>query len=152
MTDRKARVTDMDASSTTTQQLREALLNSGLIDWVSLSDVDSRAAKMCRGLPRPQRQEIALDTIRSLVSEGLFTAGNLDTEDGRFAAFDEPLDQTMTRIREVYVGRYDDTIKWAYRFWFELTDKGTEAATATERGREIAQNVEEDMRRRAESN
>jgi hypothetical protein len=58
----------------------------------------------------------------------------------------------MTRIREVYVGRYDDTIKWAYRFWFELTDKGTEAATATERGREIAQNVEEDMRRRAESN
>jgi hypothetical protein len=73
MTDRKARVTDIDASSTTTQQLREALLNSGLIDWVSLSDVDFRAAKLCRELPRPQRQEITLDTIRSLVSEGLFT-------------------------------------------------------------------------------
>jgi hypothetical protein len=57
----------------------------------------------------------------------------------------------MTRIREVYVGRYDGTIKWAYRFWFELTDNGTEAAMATERGREIAQNVEEDMRRRADA-
>jgi hypothetical protein len=51
----------MDAPSTTTQQPREALLNSGLIDWLSLSDVDSRAAKLCRELPRPQRQEIALD-------------------------------------------------------------------------------------------
>jgi hypothetical protein len=27
------------------------------------------------------------------------------------------------------------TIEWAFRFWFDLTDKGTEAAMATEGGR-----------------
>jgi hypothetical protein len=152
MTDRKDKVIDMDASSNTTQQLRQKLLNAGLIDWVSLSEVNSEAALLCPDLPRPQRQEIALNTIRSLVSEGLFAAGNLDTENGRFAAFDEPLDQTMARIRDVYIDRYDETIEWAFRFWFDLTDKGTDAAIATESGREIARKVEEDMRRRAESN
>jgi hypothetical protein len=152
ITDGKDKVIDVDAASNTTQQLRQELLNAGLIDWVSLSEVNSEAALLCPDLPKPQRQEIALNTMRSLVSEGLFAAGNLDTEVGRFAPFDEPLDQTMARIRDVYVDRYDETIEWAFRFWFDLTDEGTEAAMATESGREIVRKVEEDMRRRAVSN
>jgi hypothetical protein len=58
----------------------------------------------------------------------------------------------MARIRDVYLDRYDETIEWAFRFWFDLTDEGTEAAMATESGREIVRKVEEDMRRRAVSN
>ena len=132
------------------RRLREELLNAGLIDWVSMSEADGRAAKYCPEVLKPQRQELVLDTLRELVDEGLFTAGSLDTPDGRFGAFDEALDDVMARIRSAYVDNYDDTSRWVFRFWFELTDKGTDAAQETERGREIARAVEADMRRLAE--
>ncbi|MGJ6127216.1 hypothetical protein QN239_32045 [Mycolicibacterium sp. Y3] len=131
------------------RRLRQELLHGGLIDWVSLVDADARAAKYCPDLPKPQRHELLLDTLRELVAEGLFLAGSLDTPDGRFAAFDEPLDEVMARIRHAYIDNNNDRDHWVWRFWFKLTDKGTAAATETDRGREIARSVEEDMRRLA---
>ncbi|MGJ6127220.1 hypothetical protein QN239_32065 [Mycolicibacterium sp. Y3] len=131
------------------RNLRQELLYDGLYDWVSLAEADSDADKFCPDVPEPQRRELLLDTLRELVVEGLFDAGSLDTPDGRFAAFDEPLDEVMARIRHAYIDCNDDTSHWVFRFWFELTDKGTAVATETDYGRELARGVEEDVRRLA---
>ncbi len=34
--------------------------------------------------------------------------------------------------------------EWVYRFWLNLTEKGKQAATATEQGQRVARKVEED--------
>ncbi|MGJ6127227.1 hypothetical protein QN239_32110 [Mycolicibacterium sp. Y3] len=130
-------------------KLREELLYDGLSDWVSLADADSMATKYCPDVPQAQRQELVLSTLYTLVAEGLFLLGHRDTPDDRFAAFAEPLDESMAKIRHIYVGYYDTPIEWAFWIWLQITDKGTAAATETDRGREIARSVEEDMRRLA---
>ena len=129
--------------------LRQELLYAGLYDWVSLVEADSGAAKFCPEVPEPQRQELLLETLRAMVAEGLLLVGNRDTPDDRFVAFDEPLDEVMARIHHAYIDRNHDRDRWVWRFWFELTDKGTAAATETERGRELARSVEEHVRRPA---
>ncbi|MGJ6125672.1 hypothetical protein QN239_24165 [Mycolicibacterium sp. Y3] len=140
---------DTDTPPDCAGNLRQELLYDGLYDWVSLADANSDAVKFCPDVPKPQRQELLLEILRELVSEGLFLVGSLDNPDGRFAAFDEPLDEVMARIRHAYIDNNDDRSGWVFRFWFELTDKGTAAATETEYGRELARGVEEDVRRLA---
>ncbi|MGJ6125671.1 hypothetical protein QN239_24160 [Mycolicibacterium sp. Y3] len=138
-----------DTSPESAGGLREELLYDGLSDWVSLADADSKAAKYCPDVPQEQRQELVLDTLYTLVAEDLFLLGHRDTPDDRFAAFAEPLDESMAKIRHICVDYYDTPIEWAFWIWLQLTDKGTAAVTKTERGREIARGVEEDVRRLA---
>ncbi|MHA7665980.1 hypothetical protein [Mycolicibacterium sp. HS_4_1] len=139
-------VVDMD-NSDPARRLREELLYAGLADWVSLAEANSIASTGFPELPEEQRRELVVNTLRAMVVNGLFVAGGLDTSDGKFAPFDEPLEQTVANIRSTYVEQYD-TARWAFRFWFDLTDRGTAEATSTERGRELARGIDEDLLRR----
>ena len=131
-------------------KLRQQLLYDGLYDWVSLAQADSDGWKLCPELSERQQQELVVDTLRTMVTDGLFVVGHRDTPDDSVAAFDESLDEVMARIRHTYIDRNDDRSHWVFRFWFELTDEGYEAATATEYGRELARGIEEDVRRLAQ--
>ncbi|HEY1841533.1 MAG TPA: hypothetical protein VGG53_15175 [Mycobacterium sp.] len=64
---------------------RDEVLLRGLIDWVALQRVHARIARENSGEPLSVIQEKVLGLIRSLVTDGLFELGDLDTEDHRFA-------------------------------------------------------------------
>jgi hypothetical protein len=115
---------------------RDEVLLRGLIDWVALERVHSRVARENSGEPLSVVQDKVLDLIRSLVTDGLFEIGDLRTEDGRFAAWDTPLEESIQRIREVYVNKFDDEPEWWFFCWLDLTEKGQRVAEAIEARRE----------------
>jgi hypothetical protein len=53
-------------------------------------------------------QDKTLDLIRSLVSDGMFEVGDLMGEGGRFVAWKTPLNESIQRIRDVYVTKFED--------------------------------------------
>jgi hypothetical protein len=120
-------------------RLREELLHDGLVEEVSLSEVDSRVLQQYPNAPLAERQAITMDTIRSMISDGLFEVGDLHGEGGQFVAPDEPFDASMQRIHHAYVTNHANRMGWVFAFWLKLTDKGRQVATSTERGRKIAE-------------
>jgi hypothetical protein len=145
---------ESSAEGTTTAKgkLRWELLTDGLADdCVSLSLVDSRVYQQYPTATLAERWAITLDAIREMVSEGLFEVGDRSGGNDRFAAFDEPLDASMKKIRDAYVANYDDRLGWVFRFWLELTEKGRHVVTSTERGRLFAQEVAEASKRALEA-
>jgi broad specificity phosphatase PhoE len=54
----------------------------------------------------------------------------------------------MQRICDAYLTHRDDRLRWVYRFWLDLTDKGEHLAPLTEQGRRVARDVEEQLARR----
>jgi hypothetical protein len=115
---------------------RDEVLLRGLIDWVALERVHSRVARENAGEPLAVIQEKVLDLIRSLVTDGLF---DLATPNHRFGAWDGPLDESIQRIRDVYVNQFDDDPEWWFYCWLKLTEKGRKLAEAIEASRESAQ-------------
>jgi len=118
---------------------REEVLLRGLIDWVALERIHSRVARENEGAPLAVVQEKVLDLIRSLVSEGLFEVGDLAGEDGRFGAWRTTLDESIDRIRDVYVNNFADESAWWFCCWLDLTDEGQKIAEAIEASRNSVQ-------------
>ena len=110
---------------------REEVLVRGLIDWVALERVRRRVARENAGEPLSVIQDKTLDLIRSLVSDGIFEVGDLMGEGGRFVAWKTPLDESIQRIRDVYVTKFEDEKEW-WCCWLRLTDKGQQVAEAIE--------------------
>lgn len=71
-------------------------------------------------------QNKTLELIQSLVSKGLFELGDITGEDGRFAPSRGTLNQSIQRVRDVYVARFDDQDVWRWYCWLDLTEKGRE--------------------------
>ena len=117
-------------SSTTRQKTREELLTSGLSDWVHLYEVHSQVEHDNPGASSDQVQAETLDTIRSLVADGLFEIGDLSGPGGQFAAWKTPLEESIRRISKVYLDHFEDETAWIWVFWFALTDKGRQVAEA----------------------
>lgn len=117
---------------------REEVLLRGLIDWVALERVHRRVAREHPGEPLSVIQDKTLDLIRSLVSDGLFEVGDLSGEGGRFVAWNTPLDESIQRIRDVYVPKFGDESAWWFCCWLDLTDKGQQVAEAIEASAESA--------------
>lgn len=104
-------------------------MTGGLDDEVSLGEVHTRVGRLYATLPLPERQTLALEAVRSLVSEGLFELRDLSTrQDGRFAAFTEPLEASMARVHDAYITHHDERAGWVFRDWLELTDTGNRVA------------------------
>jgi hypothetical protein len=110
---------------------REEVLRWGLIDWVELDRIHWYVAKENPGKPLSVIQDKTLELIHSLVSEGLFTLGDL-TENCHFAAWAAPLEESIRRIREAYVANFDDKNAWPWFCWLDLTKKGRQVAEAIE--------------------
>lgn len=111
---------------------RDEVLLRGLIDWVALSSVHRAVEQETSRQPLAVIQHKVLDLIRSLVTDGFFELGDLATPDHRFGAWDAPLDESIARIRDVYVNQFEDDPAWWFYCWLDLTDKGIKLAEALE--------------------
>lgn len=107
---------------------REKILIQGLIDWVDLARIHWHVTQENPSAPPSEVQQKTLGTIRSLVADGLFELGDLSGEDGRFAAWETPLDESMKRIYDLYVKHFDNNSLWIWECWLNLTDKGEQVA------------------------
>ena len=118
---------------------RDEVLLRGLIDWVALERVHRRVAGENAGEPLATIQDKVLDLIHSLVTDGLFELGDLATPNHRFGAWDAPLDESIQRIRDVYVNQFDDDPEWWFYCWLKLTEKGRKLAEAIEANQDSGQ-------------
>ncbi|ORW06358.1 hypothetical protein [Mycobacterium kyorinense] len=119
-----------ESITTAREKTREELLLGGLGDWVHLYQVHYHVQKNHPGFTVEQVKTETLDTIRSLVTDGLFTVGDLSGPNGSFAAWDIPLEESIKRISNAYIDQFDDETAWTWVFWLALTDKGRHAAAA----------------------
>jgi len=121
---------DVNSPHTTAREL----LTSGLDDWVHLYEVHAQVARDNPHATTAQVQQKTLDTIRSLVAQGLFDVGDLGGPGGEFAAWTTPLDESIRRIAAAYIGHFDDESAWIWKFWLALTDQGRRTAEAIQAG------------------
>ena len=64
-----------------------------------------------------ERQKLVLTTIRSLLTDGLMQIGDLPGADGKFPAWDGPVDAVLERLSDRFVRQYDDPTAWDYSIW-----------------------------------
>ena len=101
-------------------KLRGELLVSGLADDVPLAQIESIITRDDLAQTIGAQQKLLLDTVRSLVSEGLM----------EFAGWGEvPLDKAMLRLQDLFVNHHDDPGSWAFAIWLTLTGAGKHLAT-----------------------
>ena len=112
------------------RKTRDELLISGLHDWVHLYETHSQVEHDNPGARLTEVQHETLETIRSLVSDGLFEVGGLSGPGGEFEAWDSPVEESISRISAAYIGQFEDESAWIWVFWLALTDKGRQLAQA----------------------
>lgn len=106
---------------------RESILLRGLSDWVALDRIHGDVSETMPGAPAAAIQTATLDLIHDVVEEGLFELGDV-TGDRGFSAWATPLNESMERIRRVYVAGFDNQYVWPWYCWLNLTDKGEQVA------------------------
>lgn len=111
---------------------REEVLLWGLVDWVELDRIHQYVADEDPTETSSTIQNRTLSLIRSLVGDGLFLVGDLNTDDRRFKAWNVSLDEAIQRIRDAYVVNFEDRTRWPWFCWLNLTDTGREVAEAIE--------------------
>jgi len=118
---REPEITSQDA-------LRDCILRSGHNDFVSMADVQSC---ICGGLLADlsnERQQLVVDTVRSLLEDGLVEIGVIPGRDNPgFKTWPGTVDEVMTRFVDRFIGHYDNPLQWQYAIWLNLTGKGQQA-------------------------
>jgi hypothetical protein len=112
---------------------RESILIEGLDDWVDLGRIHRNVAQASPSLSLSEVQQKTLDTIRSLVSDGLFELGDLSGKGGHFVSWQASLEDSMKIIYDVYITHFDDRDLWYWYCWLNLTTKGEQVAEPLER-------------------
>jgi len=107
---------------------RVELLSRGMADWVHLGEIHYQVEQDNPDFTVEQTQHATLETIRSLVRDGLFEVGDISGPNGRFATWDTPLEDSVECISATYIGQFADETAWIWRFWLSITDKGRHAA------------------------
>jgi hypothetical protein len=120
--------------TTALERVRRELLLGALEGPLPLTAVDSSVTQQNRSAPDTEVQNATLETIRSLVGEGLVVLGDLSGETGRFVAWGGSLEESMQKISDLYVHNYDDPGTWIWSAWLELTHKGEQVARALQDG------------------
>jgi hypothetical protein len=115
-----------------TRPPRDEVLLLGLVDWVPLERVHQAVVDADPGRPLAQIQQETVNLIGELASEGLFTIGDLTGEGSRFAPWTMTIDQSLQRIRDVYVDGFDNPDLWFWFCWLDLTEAGADVATPLE--------------------
>jgi hypothetical protein len=78
-------------------------------------------------------QQLVVDTVRSLLDEGLVEVGVIPTPSSPgFKTWPGTVDEVMTRFIDRFVGHYDDRHEWAYKIWLNSTPAGRQASTGNE--------------------
>jgi hypothetical protein len=120
--------------TTARENVRIELITDGIADYVDLGAVDSQVSRHNPSASVSEVQRETLETIRSLVSNGLFELGDLSGEGGSLVAWAGSLDESIRRVSDVYVAQYDDPPAWVFSAWLELTHKGEQVARALQEG------------------
>jgi hypothetical protein len=115
---------------TTTEIIRDNLLLKGLGRPVPLNAIDWKIKQQNPSASAAQVQNETLETIRTLVDDGLFRLG--DVNKFRFVASERPLDRSIRKISHRYVSHYHDPRRWMFSAWMKLTDKGQQLALSLE--------------------
>jgi hypothetical protein len=115
---------------TTTEIIRDNLLLKGLGRPVALNAIDWKIKQQNPSASDTQVQQETLETIRTLVDDGLFRLG--DVNKFRFVASKRSLDRSLDKISHRYVGHYGDPKRWMFSAWMKLTDKGQRLALSLE--------------------
>jgi hypothetical protein len=118
---------------TAQERLRMELLTSALYDWVPLIEVKTVIAQYELAETLAAQQDLALQTIRSLLEDGLMQIGALPGRGEKFPAWDLPIDTTMERLYDSFVRHYDNEL-WEFRIWLGLTESGRRLAKNFESG------------------
>ncbi len=117
-----------EPGSSAQDTLRGDILAVGVDDFVSLADV--RGCVDTGGLADTAAdcQQLVVDTVRSLLAEGLVEVGVLSPSSPGFKAWPGTLDEVMARFADRFVAHYDDRYEWAYKIWLNLTAKGRQVS------------------------
>ena len=68
--------------------------------------------------PSPPYQQLVVDTVRSLLVDGLAVVGDIPGQnDPGFKPWPGSVDEVMARFIALFVDRYEDRIEWEYRIW-----------------------------------
>jgi hypothetical protein len=110
--------------------LRAAILASGHDDWVSMADVRGNISRRRLADSPSDRQQLMLQTVRSLLQDGLVEVGDIPApgDPGFLLVWPGNTDEVMERLTDRIVGRYDDPDSWEYATWLNLTAKGEQAS------------------------
>jgi hypothetical protein len=127
----------MTEPGTTAQDaLRDCILASGHNDFVSMADVQSCISRGRLADSVAVRQQLVVDTVRSLLVDGLAEMGDIPgRDDPGFKTWPGTVDEVMTRFIDRFVGHYDDRLQWEYTIWLNLTAKGEQASADVVRKR-----------------
>jgi hypothetical protein len=77
---------------------------------------------------RPAQQSLALQTIRSLLEDGLMQVGDLPGPGETFPAWNLPIDAAMERLYDRFVRHNGDPDLWEFSIWLGLTESGKRLA------------------------
>jgi hypothetical protein len=110
------------------ERLRTELLTSGLHDWVPLIEVKTAITHYNLAETIPAQQSLALQTLRSLLEDGLMQIGDLPGTGENFPAWNLTVDAAMERVHDRFVRHYGDPEAWEFSIWLGLTESGKRLA------------------------
>jgi hypothetical protein len=115
--------------TTAEDALRGDILAMGCDDFVSMADVLGQISRGRLADSVAERQQLVVDTVRSLLVDGLVEVGVIPSlDDPGFRTWPGTVDEVMTRFIDRFVAHYDDRRGWEYAIWFNLTPEGEQAA------------------------
>ena len=125
-----------EAETTAQDILRDDILAGGHDDWVSMADVEGRIARGGLAELVADRQQLVVDTIRSLLLDGLIEVGVIPGRNNPgFKTWPGTTDEVMQRFTDLFIGHHDDPHAWEYAIWLNLTAKGEQASADVVRKR-----------------
>lgn len=115
---------------TTQDRLRNQLLRDGLGDALAVDQVVSLISHDHLAETAPDQQELALQTIRSLLVDGLVDIGDSTDEAGRLVHWELPADTAVARVRDRFVEHDDQPPARTSGIRLSLTASGRDLAEA----------------------
>lgn len=101
--------------------LAQGILQAGLDDWIPLAAIEGMARLLAGG---PGLREASLEAIEELLLNGLAEVG--EVSDGGFLAWNQPPDDALTRIKELW--EHTDPNTWGFSVWVSNTPIGDQEA------------------------
>jgi len=109
-------------------RLRAGLLISGLSDWVPLAEVETAIFHYRLSENERTRKDLAVQTVRSLLEDGLMRIGDLPYPGEKFTGWNLSIDAAMERVHDLFVAHHDEPALWEFRVWLGLTPAGEQLA------------------------
>jgi hypothetical protein len=109
--------------------LRAVLLSHAVGNCLPMAHIASVLRPEDLGKTLKEQQDVVLNTIRSLLDDGLIEVGDiLGASDERVVPWDLTIDDAMERVHDLFVEHYNETTLWDFTIWLQLTPAGERLA------------------------